>query len=174
MTDYADFASMRAELMRDYNPINAQERLLVLEFACAWRRLSKARKHEELFFDLQRHREAIKSGASPEKFQKPGVEVVMWAEKPHRAYDQILRAIRDAGLAFDRAIHRLEIVMDHRFRRERLANRDAQAKEVHGARISALRARTARAAASNSTVPRPTPIHPPLDDQSAASIRKIA
>jgi hypothetical protein len=43
MTDYADFASMRAELMRDYNPANAQEQLLVLEVAYTTRRLHQAR-----------------------------------------------------------------------------------------------------------------------------------
>ncbi len=146
--DYSDFAAMRADLMRDFNPANAQERLLVLEVASAWRRLVQARGREELFFDLQRHSLAIRDGKPPADYQKDGVEVAMWLDKPNRSYDQILRAIRDAEMAFDRSIRRIEAMTGKRYGRERLAQRDAQSNELNAAKINAVRARSA------ATVPR--------------------
>lgn len=139
--DYSDFASMRAELMRDYKPANAQERLLVLEVASCWRRLQQSRRREELFFDLQRHALAIRDGQAPASYQKDGVEVAMWLDKPNRSYDQILRAIRDAEMAFDRAIRRIEAMTGKRYVRERLAERDAQTNELNAAKMFALRDR---------------------------------
>jgi hypothetical protein len=74
---------------------------------------------------------------------KEAEEVVMWSDKPHRAYDQVLRSIRDAGSALDRAIRRIESVQSNRFRRERLARRDAQVNEINAAKPGAIRARAA-------------------------------
>jgi hypothetical protein len=117
--DYAGLALMRAELQRDYSPANAQERLLVNEVATCWQRLEKARDREELFFDLQKTSMAIRCGELPGAFQEEGGEVRMWLDAPHKAYDQVLRSIRDAGVAFDRAIRRIEQVRDKRLSRER-------------------------------------------------------
>jgi hypothetical protein len=39
-------------------------------------------------------------------------------EKPHKAYDQVLRSIRDAGVAFDRAVRRIEQVRNRRLKEE--------------------------------------------------------
>ncbi len=171
MNDYADFANMRADLMRDYNPASAQERLLVYEVASAWRRLERARKHEELFFDLQRHTEAIRAGKPPKEFEKEGIEVLMWVDRPHRAYDQILRAIRDAGIAFDRAIRRIEVVTGSRFRRERLADRDAQANEINAAKVSAIRSRAATAGSKRSKIVEIPPPEKPYSINSLPSDR---
>lgn len=48
--DYAKFAEVRAELLRDYAPANAQEHLLVNEVAESWRRLRDARRREKNVF----------------------------------------------------------------------------------------------------------------------------
>jgi hypothetical protein len=125
--DYADFALFRAELQRDYQPANTQERLLVDEVAASWRRLEQSRQREELFFDLQKTSMAIRCGESPEAFSEDGGEVRMWLDDAHKAYDQVLRSIRDAGVAFDRAIRRIEQVRDRRLSRER-ADRKLEAQ----------------------------------------------
>ena len=114
--DYAAFALFRAELQHDYAPANAQERLLVLEVATCWQRLEQARHREALFFDLQKTVQAVRCDAHPEAFKKHGCEVLMWIDHPHKAYDQILHAIRDAGVAFDRAVRRIEQVQSNRRR----------------------------------------------------------
>ena len=116
--DYASFAIFRAGLERDYAPANAQERLLVREVATCWQRLEQARHRESLFFDLQKTAQAIRCGQDPEAFKEEGGEVRMWLDQPHKAYDQVLRAIRDAGADFDRAIRRIEQVRDHRLKRD--------------------------------------------------------
>jgi hypothetical protein len=41
-----------------------------------------------------------------------------WMEKPHKAYDQVLRSIRDAGVAFDRVVRRIEQVRNRRLKEE--------------------------------------------------------
>lgn len=127
--DYSEFALMRAELLRDYAPANAQERLLVNEVAAAWRRLDDSRHREELFFDLQRHAESVKTGVSKQELGE-GAEVLMWTEKPQRAYDQVLRAIREAQMMFDRAVRRIEDVQDRRLKRERIMRKEAKKTEV--------------------------------------------
>jgi hypothetical protein len=124
--DYTAFALMRSELQRDYMPANAQERLLVDEVAHCWRRLEQARNREDLFFDLQKTSMAIRSGLEPNAFKEDGGEVRMWIDEPHKAYDQVLRAIRDAGVAFDRAIRRIEQVRKARLSRERIERKDEE------------------------------------------------
>lgn len=125
--DNSKFAQVRSDLLRDYAPVNAQERLLVGEAAEAWRRLHDARRREQLFFDLQVQAEAVRSGKNPEEARKKrGAEVVMWLDRPHKAYDQILRAIRDSERAFNNAIKRIEEVQDRRLRRERLDRKEQQ------------------------------------------------
>jgi hypothetical protein len=114
--DYTAFALMRSELQRDYTPANAQERLLVDEVAHCWRRLEQARNREELFFDLQKTSTAIRGGG----------EVRMWGDEPHKAYDQVMRAIRNAGADFDRAIRRIEQVRNRRLARERLDRKEEE------------------------------------------------
>src|SRR5438874_13315024 len=94
---YSEFAVMRAELQRDYEPANAQEKLLVMEAAAAWQRLDDCRHREELFFDLQRHAQARMTGV-PNEQMREGAEVLMWLQEPHRAYDQVLRSVRDAHM----------------------------------------------------------------------------
>jgi hypothetical protein len=126
--DYTAFALMRAELHHDYSPANAQERLLVDEVARCWQRLEQSRRREDLFFDLQKTSMAIRSGLEPDAFKEDGGEVRMWIDQPHKAYDQVLRAIRDAGVAFDRAIRRIEQVRDRRLSRERADLKAASAK----------------------------------------------
>jgi hypothetical protein len=101
--DNAGFESFRAGLHRDYAPANTQERLLVDEVAACWQRLDQARRRETQFFDPA------------------------WIDRPHKAYDQLLRAIRDSGVAFDRAIRRVEQVIARRLTRER-ADRKEEAK----------------------------------------------
>jgi hypothetical protein len=129
--DYANFALMRSELQRDYTPANAQERMLVDEVAHCWRRLEQARNREELFFDLQKTTMAIRCGESPDAFKEDGGEVRMWIDDSHKGYDQVLRAIRDAGVAYDRAVRRIEQVRDRRLARERADRKDeARAKPV--------------------------------------------
>lgn len=125
--NYPEFAEIRAELLRDYAPANAQERLLVNELAESWRRLREARDREELFFDLQRFKQATDDGMDVETIRsQKGAEVIMWLEKPHLAYDQVLRSIRDAEHAWNNAIKRIEEVQDRRFRRERLLRKEQQ------------------------------------------------
>ena len=116
--DYTTFAVFRAGLERDYAPANTQERLLVREVATCWQRLEQARHRESLFFDLQKTALAIRCGEHPEAFKEEGGEVRMWLDQPHKAYDQVLRAIRDAGADFDRAIRRVEQVIGHRLKRD--------------------------------------------------------
>ncbi len=128
MNNYSEFAAMRADLLRDYKPANAQERLLVLEVANSWRRMTNAREREGMFFDLQRHHHAVRDKQPPESYQKDGVEVVMWLDTPTRAFDQILRAIRDAEIAFDRAIRRVRTEIDKRVRSESLPSKTTAAK----------------------------------------------
>ena len=117
--DYTAFAQFRAELHHDYAPANAQERLLINEVATCWMRLEQARRREDLFFDLQKTAQAIRCGQPLDAFEEDGGEVRMWLDEPHKAYDQVLRSIRDAGIAFDRAVRRLEAVRDKRLTRER-------------------------------------------------------
>ena len=116
--DYTTFAIFRAELERDYAPANRQERLLVGEVATCWQRLEQSRRRETLFFDLQKTAQAIRCGEHPDAFQMEGGEVRMWVDQPNKAYDQVLRAIRDAGADFDRAVRRIEQVRDRRLNRE--------------------------------------------------------
>lgn len=125
VTNYSEFAEMRAELLRDYAPVNAQERLLVNEVAETWRRVRDARRREELFFDLQVFAEAQRAGRDPGEFRKnEGAEVAIFLDHPHKGYDQILLAIRDAERAFNNAIKRIEEVQDRRLRRERLLRKE--------------------------------------------------
>jgi hypothetical protein len=121
--DSAGFALMRAELHQDYAPANAQERLLVDEVATCWRRLEQARQREDLFFDLQKTDHDVK------------------------VYSQILRSIRDAGIAFDRAIRRIEQVRNRRLnlsklsrnRKEAAPNLKVETQTNHDNPIAALR-----------------------------------
>ena len=149
---------MRADLLRDYEPTTTQERLLIEEVAATHRRLVETRRREHLFFDMQKHNEAVKAGVAPEEFSRDGAEVVMWLEKPHRAYDQI--TIRDAGMAFDRAIRRVEQVIGARKRRERQAEKDQAARVESAAKLVILQTRAAAAVAKASAPPpdrRPSP-----------------
>ena len=132
-TEYADLAAMRAELLRDYAPVSAQERLLVMEVAAAWQRLHHCRRREELFFDMQRHAQSVETGLPKEKFPE-GSEVLMWVEKPQRAYDQILQSIREAHSMFDRAIRRIEDVQERRRKTERRQHQQAPAAAKTSAR----------------------------------------
>jgi hypothetical protein len=139
---------MRAELQRDYTPVNAQERLLVDEVAHCWRRLEQARNREDLFFDLQKTSMAIRCGESPDAFKEEGGEVRMWIDKPHKAYDQVLRSIRDAGVAFDRAIRRIEQVRARRLSRERVERNDEERQAKARAKTAATITRQRGAANS--------------------------
>jgi hypothetical protein len=165
--DYAEFTQMRAELLRDYNPANAQERLLVMEIACAWRRLNKAREQEEHFFSLQRWVAAAEHNHAVEEFDKDGNEVVMWTKKKQPGYDQLLTAIRDAERAFDRAIARLEKMQADRFRRERTIRKDEEAREIATERRLKAQLKTAnqlkrqKAASATATTPRAIEIAQP-------------
>jgi hypothetical protein len=67
----------------------------------------------------------------------------MWLKDGHRAYDQVLRAIRDAGAAFDRAVRRLEAVVAARKKSERQAEKDQQHRESASIRMALLRERAA-------------------------------
>lgn len=111
------YDSFLAGLLRDYDPQTAQERLMVHEVAATWQRLQLCRDRERLFFSLQRAKHCALDGQPPGAYEKEGAEVVMWINKPQRAYDQILRAIRDAEMAFDRAVKRVEFLADRRLRR---------------------------------------------------------
>ena len=122
--DYPEYAKLRADLLRDYNPANAREELLVTEIACAWRRLNSAREREEAFHSLTRWLEADRVNQPVEKFDQDGVEIAAFIREQRKGYDQVLQAIRNAGRDFDRAIARLEKVQSDRFRRERLQAKD--------------------------------------------------
>lgn len=141
--EYADLAAMRADLMRDYAPRNTQERLLVYEVAASWHRLQQMRQREQLFFDLQTRFQARECGQPSETFKPEGSEVLVWLKDAHRALDQILRAVRDAGLAFDRAIRRLELVIGARGKAERQAEKDEQNRESVAMKLAILRQRAA-------------------------------
>lgn len=103
-TTDARFAAMRAELVRDYAPANAQERLLVGEVAEAWRRLDSTRLREQEFFK-----------ANPN------------APAKAPAYSQLLRALNEAQVMFDRAVRTLQYVQRQRHKVERL---DLKAKQT--------------------------------------------
>ena len=157
---YTDFAILRAELLCDYAPATAQERLLVDEVATCWLRLAQSRHREYLFFDLQKTAEAIRSGQSPDSVRE-GAEVLMWLDHPHQAYDQILRSIRDAGNSFDRAIRRVEQV---------IATRRKTTSAARESRPSAHQARS-QAAAPLSAQP---PQHLHRDPQAFAEAPPVA
>src|SRR5919197_605937 len=98
--DYPEYAKLRADLLRDYNPANAREELLVTEIACAWRRLHSAREREEAFHSLTRWLEADRVNQPVEKFDQDGVEIAAFIREQRKGYDQVLQAIRDAGRDF--------------------------------------------------------------------------
>ncbi len=127
---------MRAELLGDYAPRGARERLIVEEIAHTWQRLAEARQREQFFFDLQRHACSVRDGVPPGAAHQHGAETVIFLDQAHSGYAQILRAIRDAEIAFDRALRRAEQML-----KSRLA---PQAPAV---------SRNPRAAAATSTAP---------------------
>jgi hypothetical protein len=154
--DHEDFALYRAELQRDYSPANAQERLLVEEVAICKRRLEQARHREDLFFDLQKTSTAIRCGESTDAFKQDGGEVRMWLDQPHKAYDQVLRSIRDTGIAFDRAIRRIEQVRNRRLTRERADRKEEEKREARALRAAApTRAKSAGQAQAQQAEMRP-------------------
>jgi hypothetical protein len=140
--DNAAYNDFRADLQRDYQPANTQERLLVEEVAACWRRLDQARRREELFFDFQKTSIAIRCGESPDAFKENSGEVRMWIDQPHKAYDQLLRAIRDSGVAFDRAIRRIEQVRNRRLTMERADRKEQAQAKAKAERVSTSTLRT--------------------------------
>jgi hypothetical protein len=165
-TEYPDFAAMRAELMRDYAPQNAMERLLVYEVAASWRRLEEVRYREHLFFDLQKHREARSCDERPKGMSQDGVEVLMWLDDSHPGYNQVMRAIRDAGIAFDRAVHRLEQVVGARRRREVQAAKEDAIREQRALKLVMLRQRAANSLRNGNLVELAPPATPRVRSKS--------
>jgi len=121
--DSFDAARLRADLTAGYNPVNEQELHMVRDVVDAWTRLQKARRREDLLFELQAHAEKIKQGFSEYPLDRERMDALVFLEKGHKGYDQILRAIRDSERAYDQAIRRIEQTQDRRLRRERLDRR---------------------------------------------------